>query len=300
MAFFEGFDVNGSIVKENVTTEQRKTTENTESEDDRDEIEIIENLMEHEPTTSEDPSINPSQPILTPQTVSNNTRLPVTQPIVDITNQNNQIVTPLNVNQPPDFKDVKRYPNMNRDQICRFLTRGTCRFGANGENELGKCNFFHPNQCKEYNLNGTTETGCKKGNECNSWHATYICRLSINSNHCTRINCIYKHRKNCSTTNNDNEDNFLANDQNRMPRQQHRGPNFQGFNNRQPYQQQRQQYQQHMSNQWSPVHQQQQQYMGNQWPPIQQHQYNSQVQQPQEDRLMHLIREFLRGERASH
>ena len=106
MAFFEGFDVNGSIVKENVISGQRKTTENIESEDDTEEIEIIENPMESEPTTEENPSINPSQSILTPEAVSNNTTLPVNQQIVDITNQNNQIVTPSNVNQPPDFKDV--------------------------------------------------------------------------------------------------------------------------------------------------------------------------------------------------
>ena len=315
-AFFEGFDVNGTIEKGKAITEQKKTTENIESEDDAEEIVIIENPLELVPTTNEDqnlannnPSISSSQQIITSQTASNNPTLPTNQPIVtnqreDIANQNNQTVIPSNVNNQPDFKDVKRYPNMNRDQMCRFLARGTCRYGANGENELGKCNRYHPNQCKDYNQNGTTENGCKKGNECNNWHATYICRLSINSNVCTRINCIYKHHKNCSTTNNENEYNFLANNQYSMPRQQ-RGPNYQGFNNRQPYQhQQRQQNQLHMNNQWPSVYQQQQQqqqqHMGNQWPPAPQHQYSSQVPQAQEDRLMHLIREFLRGERMNY
>ena len=97
-----------------------------------------------------------------------------------------------NINHPTatklDLMNVKKYPNINKDKICPFLTRGKCRYGAKGENDLGQCNRYHPNQCREYNLNGTTENGCKKGNECMNWHATYICRLSANSNMCNRVN----------------------------------------------------------------------------------------------------------------
>ena len=213
--------------------------------------------------------------------------------IGDIDNKKTKTVTPSNVNKPPDYKDVRRFPNMNRDQICRFLAKGTCRHGAKGENELGKCNRYHPNQCKDYNKNGTTENGCRKGNKCNNWHATYICQNSIYNNVCTRVNCSFKHLRNCTTTNNDDK-HFLVNNHG-MPRQ-YRGPKLQTANNRQPYQQQRQQHHQqhrqhrlHMNNHWPPAHQKQHQYMGNQWPP-----------QAQEERLMHLIREFLRGERAIH
>ena len=191
--------------------------------------------------------------------------------------------------------DVKKYPNINRDQICPFLTRGKCRYGAKGENDIGKCNQYHPNQCKEYNLNGTTENGCKKGNECSNWHATYICRLSVNSNICTRINCIFKHHKNCSITNNDNHNNiFLArNQEHRMPSQP-QGPRFPMFNNRQPpqhqhqYQHQRQQRQQQQMRYGMPGIQQRQ--------PVYQQQYNSQSPQIPEDRLMHLIRTMIREE----
>ena len=76
------------------------------------------------------------------------------------------VSNPLVVNNPPpppandiqsNFKDVKKFPNMNKDKICTFLTNGKCRFGAKGENQLGKCDKYHPNQCRTYNLNGLTE-----------------------------------------------------------------------------------------------------------------------------------------------
>ncbi|CAL4126749.1 unnamed protein product, partial [Meganyctiphanes norvegica] len=44
---------------------------------------------------------------------------------------------------------------------------------------------------------------------------------------------------------------------------------------------------------------QQQQYMNNQWPPVHQHQYNNQLPQVTEDRLVHLIRTVLREESES-
>ena len=305
-AFFEGFNVNHITINGNLLTEERKTTEKMESEEeqeDKEEVEIIENPMESVPSNIEkqiivsvDTNKVSTQPVVTHPAVSDIPTLSLTQPVV--TPQ----ITETNANNLPNLKDVKRYPNMNRDQICRFHTRGSCRYGANGENELGKCNGYHPIQCKEYNQNGTTENGCKKGNECNNWHATYICRLSANSNICPRVNCIFKHHKNCSTTRNDNDENFLANNQQHRMARQHRVPNFPRFNNRQPHQQQRhQQQQQYMNNQWPPVHQQQynnQQHFQQQqqWPPVHHHQYNNQLPQVSEDRLVHLIQTVLREE----
>ena len=106
-----------------------------------------------------------------------------------------------------DLKDPKNFPNLNKDKLCYFLTKGTCKFGAKGENYLGKCIKYHPDQCREYNLNGTMERGCKKGDKCEKWHPTYFCHLSINSKICNRVDCYFKHHKNCEIT---KSDNFLA------------------------------------------------------------------------------------------
>ena len=133
--------------------------------------------------------------------------------------------------------DVKKYSNMNKDKICPFLTRGTYPYGAKGENNLGKCRKFHPNQCKDYNLNGTTEKGCKKGKECSNWHATYICLLSANSNMCTRTNCQFKHHKSCTTT--IDNDNFLENNQHYKMPKLYQSLEYPPLINRQPSQHQR-------------------------------------------------------------
>ena len=177
------------------------------------------------------------------------------------------------------LSDVKKYPNINRDKICPFLTRGTCRYGVKGENTLGKCRKYHPNQCKDYNLNGTTEKGCKKGKECSNWHATYICLLSANSNMCTRTNCQFKHHKSCTTTK--DNDNFLENNQHyKMPNLRQRRPHH----HHQGYRHQPQKT--HMGRTWQ---------ANNKIPHTNQRQYNKQPQ-ISEDRLIDLIRTVIREE----
>ena len=173
----------------------------------------------------------------------------------------------------PNFKDVKKFPNMNKGKICTFLTNGKCRFGAKGENHLGKCDKYHPNQCRAYNLNGLTDNGCKKGLKCNEWHATYICRSSANSKTCTRPECPFKHHKNCTVLRND----YFLNNVNHTPRQ-YLGPNFPTFNHRQPRQQENLHYNTHFPN-----HRQQ---------PYQQT-FRQPPQIPQ-DQLIYMIRTILR------
>ena len=107
---------------------------------------------------------------------------------------------------PKDKKDPKQFPNLNKNKICLFLTKGKCRYGANGENQLGKCKRYHPEQCRLFNLNGTMDKGCKKGDNCENWHPTYFCHLSINSKKCSRVDCYFKHHKNCKVTYSNNND----------------------------------------------------------------------------------------------
>ena len=197
--------------------------------------------------------------------------------------------------------DVKKYPNINRDKICPFLTRGTCRYGAKGENILGKCHKYHPNQCKEYNLNGTTKKGCKKGKECSNWHATYICLLSANSNMCTRINCQFKHHKSCTTTK--DNDNFLENNQHYKMPKIYQSLEYPLLTNRQPTQHQLRR-RPHHQHQWY-QHQPQKMHMGHTWkakhkiPHTNQRQYNK-LPQVSEDRLIHLMRTVIREETNNH
>ena len=226
---------------------------------------------------------------------------------IPIDSQNSALKKPLNPHPQPrntivkpattnlGLADVKKYPNINRDKICPFLIRGTCRYGVTGENNLGKCHKYHPNQCKDYNLNGTTDRGCKKGKECSNWHATYICLLSANSYMCTRINCQFKHHKNCTTTR--DNDNFLENNQHRKMPKPYQNPLP---TNRRPLQHQhhRRPYQHHQ-----PRYHQQQQPMntGRSWhannkiPHTDPLQYNK-LPQVSEVRLIHLIRKVIQEE----
>ena len=229
-----------------------------------------------------------------------------------IDSQNSMFKKPLQPNPQPrnttnkstttnlGLADVKKYPNINRDKICPFLTRGTCRYGAKGENNLGKCQKYHPNQCKEYNLNGTTEKGCKKGKECSDWHATYICLLSANSNMCTRINCQFKHHKSCTTTK--DNDNFLESNQHYKIPKLYQSLEYLPLINRQPPQHQRQRRHHHHQRY---QHQPQKMHLGHSWqannkiPHTNQRQYNKQPQ-VSEDRLIHLIRTVIREETNNH
>ena len=119
-----------------------------------------------------------------------------------------------------NYDDEKEYPNLNKKKICHFLIKGICRFGARGENQYGKCDKYHPIHCRAYNLNGTMENGCKNGNKCKEWHATYICRSSANSRNCTRPACPFKHHKDCYKQSNDSN-NFLVHQNHPMMPRQH-------------------------------------------------------------------------------
>ena len=209
----------------------------------------------------------PNQPVAS-QPVLNNPPAVNNQPVTNIPAPpaaNNNVLQ-------PNLKDVKKFPNLNKDKICTFLTKGKCRFGAKGENHLGKCDKYHPNQCRAYNLNGLTDNGCKKGSKCNEWHATYICRSSANSKICTRPECPFKHHANCVVSRNEP---FL-NKPNQMPRQ-YQGPNIPIFNHRQPRQQQNQLYNNHFSSYRQQPYQQA---------------FNQPTQIPQ-DQLVYMIRTIL-------
>ena len=138
----------------------------------------------------------------------------------DITGTNHSVIPPPNQALNNNYKDVKIFPNMNKNKICNFLTKGICRYGAKGKNQLGQCNKYHPNQCSNYNLNGTRDLGCKNGRSCNEWHATYICRSSANSKTCTRPECPFKHHRDCTVN---KHDNFLVNQSPYMMPRQYQG-----------------------------------------------------------------------------
>ena len=162
---------------------------------------------------------------------------------INVVKENGQTKIEAKAICPKDSKDPKKFPNINKDKICVFLTKGNCRYGAKGENNLGKCNRYHPDQCRNYNLNGTMENGCKKGDKCEKWHPTYFCHLSINSKICHRVDCHFKHHRNCTVA---KSDNFLATKRENMQPHSHSGPKNPMYNkwqHHQPYHSQHPQHQ---------------------------------------------------------
>ena len=312
-AIFEGFETHKPHNKANENTEKEKEIKILVSQDAQpakpktvtvceNEVEILANQETVQPTNPiriskriemEQKEMDKIQVVAEVHRTENETggdngtsNQPLTQK-----NSNNNIDSHDGSGSPTNYRDVMKYPNINKEKICRFLTRGLCRYGAKGENELGKCRRPHPSQCKKYNENGITENGCKEGNKCHNWHATYICRSSADKNLCSRINCWYKHHKNCKTTeNNDDHDmnSFLAYNQHKLSRQ-YQGP--------QPSRYHKKQSHQHHYRSQRPVvnHQRQQMHMG-QGLPIYNQQYNNQLPQVSEDRLVYLIRSILREE----
>ena len=292
-AIFEGFDINKVHNSVNKVTETEKEVEILVSQEtvqpvkpiriskkkemeqnEMDKIQIVAEIHITENETIDDNG-------------TNNQPLPQVDPLQN-TNPNgiNNTGNLAGSLSPTNYRDVMRYPNMNKDKICHFLARGSCRYGAKGENELGKCQRYHPSQCKKFNVNGITENGCKEGNECQNWHATYICRLSADKNQCSRPNCRFKHHKNCTTTGNNDDYNinsFLAyNQQNKIPRQ-YQGPQPSRYNKNQS------QHQHHYMNRRFAVNRQtgphHQQWQNRQMPPV------------PEERLVHLIRAIIQEER---
>lgn len=229
----------------------------------------------------------PSQPVVTTPTQPPTTTS--SQPVVTTLAQPPANNTAISLN----FKDVKKFPNMNKNKICSFLTMGKCRYGAKGENQFGKCDKYHPNQCRAYNLNGSSDNGCKNSIKCNEWHATYICRSSANSKTCSRSECPFKHHRNCTMTSNDN---FLENNHHHMMPRQHMGPKFPRFNH---HQQQHHSHKFPLVNHRQPFHHQQpfhQQQPFHHQKPFHHQQSPNQSPQVSPDHLLYMIRTMIREE----
>ena len=135
-------------------------------------------------------------------------------------------------------------------------------------------------------MNGTTKNGCKDGNKCQNWHATYICRQSVDSNLCTRPNCQYKHHRGCTTIESTYKDysnnDFLVYNQNQRRPRQFQAPQKSTFRH-------------------APTHQQ-----PNYWnkmpttPPYRQPWQLNQMAPLSEERLVHLIRTIISEEKRQH
>ena len=293
-AIFEGFDVSKLHSSANKVTETEKEVEILVCQESAQPVKPIRISKEKEMEQKEMNKIQVVAEIHETESKKKVDKGTNNQPLLQVNplqipNPNGNIGINTNGNlagsgSPTNYRDVMRYPNKNKDKICRYLARGVCRYGARGENELGKCQRYHPSQCKKFNENGITENGCKEGNECENWHATYICRLSADKNQCSRPNCRFKHHKNCTTTGNNDDhniNNFLVNNQqNRMQRQYQR-PQPPRYNNIQS--------QHHFMNRRFAVNRQtgphQQQWQNRQMPPV------------SEERLVHLIRTIIQEQR---
>ena len=87
--------------------------------------------------------------------------------------------------------------NNQPKNVCLFLKKGICRHGITGKKN-GECQFSHPSLCPKYYENGSSSTnGCVKGNACNLWHPTFLCRSSVKQKYCGNDSCMYFHQKGC-------------------------------------------------------------------------------------------------------
>ena len=65
-----------------------------------------------------------------------------------------------------------------RPQICSFYLKNRCVYGSRGKNENGECQFEHPRRCIYIETRG-----CKKGDECDFFHAKNIGNGDSSSHH---------------------------------------------------------------------------------------------------------------------
>ena len=289
LAIFEGFETNNLHKTVNKVTESEKEIEILVSQEtiqpvktirmskrmemeqkEMDKIQVVAEIHRTENETKDNNGTN-SQPL--PQTnKTNNAKRNQVAPIVHPADN-----TPTSGSMLPNYKDVKKFPNLNKNKVCPFLTKGICRYGAKGENQAGKCDKYHPNQCRAYNSNSTRDNGCKNGNKCSEWHAIYVCHSSANSKTCNRPECPFKHHRDCTVN---KFENFLESHNPHLMPRQHQGPDF-------PILHQRQSQHQH-------------QHQRRHGPPIINHRQHSQFNRHPPhvptDHLVHMIRTILREE----
>ena len=95
---------------------------------------------------------------------------------------------PANDTNPKD-KAKKDEDDNDKDDICPYYKKGTCRHGVAGT----KCPKDHPTPCKRYLKNGNKQgTGCTKGKECKFFHMP-ICAASLKKGSCLEENCKKHH-----------------------------------------------------------------------------------------------------------
>ena len=101
-------------------------------------------------------------------------------------------------NPKPSLPPSQPHKAPKTPEICPYLIKGICRYGAWGLNG-GHCRSFHPEPCEKFLNYGTvTPYGCDKGSRCKYYHLPFFCKNSIKFLWCTVENCRELHHSRCS------------------------------------------------------------------------------------------------------
>jgi len=80
-------------------------------------------------------------------------------------------------------------PRMQKDILCKFHSRGSCRHGINGNG----CNYSHPEVCRKFTNHGTRQPrGCNRGKKCKFLHPL-MCIDSLRRGECLNQRCGFRH-----------------------------------------------------------------------------------------------------------
>ena len=94
----------------------------------------------------------------------------------------------------------QKNPKEGPRNICRYLEKGICWFGAWGL-EGGRCRNFHPEPCDKYlEFGEVLPHGCNKRVNCKYKHLPFFCQNSYKYLWCNKKNCKYFHHMSCNNS----------------------------------------------------------------------------------------------------
>ena len=159
--------------------------ENGEAADDSDVNASEDVSLENENSTEIDDLIHNERSVLGQHGQTNQHRL----------QQHNASAGNLRINprqNPQRDNGVARHAaEVDRQHVCAFYRKETCRFGISGKG----CSRSHPKPCRKFMQHGSrSPRGCSEGSNCTKFHPK-ICSSSLNRGECFKENCTFPHIK---------------------------------------------------------------------------------------------------------
>ena len=127
---------------------------------------------------------------------NNDSQSPPPQPLpTDIPNS-----SPHAIPNPPQPTSTTSSPQASKfSEICPYLKKGICKYGAWGLQDGRRCPNFHPVPCEKFlDYGAVLPKGCNKGASCRYYHLPFFCKNSIKYLWCDVENCSDFHHTFCS------------------------------------------------------------------------------------------------------